>query len=108
MRIKLKFILLEKYDIDTEYLEQIARLNFTHALVFSIGDEPYKTDFLTKVSGVSYEDANKEKIIFEHDGISVPFINLNHLVLTKISTGRGKDKVDIEMLQQVKNVKKKK
>ena len=100
--------LLKKYDFDPESLDQIAHLDFTQAVVFSIGDEPYKTDFLTKVSGVTYEEADKEKDIFEYDGISIPFINLHHLVLTKMGTGRGKDKVDIEMLQQVQNVKKKK
>jgi len=98
--------LLKKYDIETESLDHIGRLDFTQALVFSIGDEPYKTDFLTKVSGVTYEEADREKVAFEHEGISIPFINLNHLVLTKFATGRGKDKVDIEMLQQVKNAKK--
>jgi hypothetical protein len=99
--------LLKKYDFDPDSLEQIGQLDFTQPLVFSIGDEPYKTDFLTKVSGVTYEDADKEKDIFAYDDISVPFINLHHLVLTKMGTGRGKDKIDIEMLQQIKNVKKK-
>ena len=101
-------IFLTKYGIDQESVEQIRQLDFARALVFSIGDEPYKTDFLTRVSGVTYEEADKEKIIFEHEGSHIPFINLPHLVLTKFATGRGKDKVDIEMLQQVKNVKKKK
>jgi hypothetical protein len=45
--------LLREYGIEQESLEQIGQLDFTQALVFSIGDEPYKTDFLTKVSGVT-------------------------------------------------------
>lgn len=38
----------------------------------------------------------------------VPFINLNQLVLTKIATGRDRDKIDIEQLQKVQNAKNKK
>jgi hypothetical protein len=40
--------------------------------------------------------------------MNIPFINLNHLVLTQIATGRGRDKVDIDMLQQVEKAKNKK
>ena len=98
----------EQYDFEQESVEYIAQLNFNDALVFSIGDEPYKTDFLTKVSGVTYEEADKEKIVFEHEGMFVPFINLNQLVLTKIATGRDRDKIDIEQLQKVQNAKNKK
>lgn len=51
----------EQYDFEQESVEYIAQLNFNDALVFSIGDEPYKTDFLTKVSGVTYEEAIKKR-----------------------------------------------
>jgi len=92
---------LESLGIDDESIQQISELDFTHALVFSFGDPPYKTDFLTRVSGVRYDEADKEKIIFEYEGLSVPFISLNHLVLTKITTGRNSDRIDIEKLQEV-------
>jgi len=98
----------EKYDFEQESIAYIAQLNFSDALVFSIGDEPYKTDFLTKVSGVKYDEADKEKIIFEHEGMFVPFINLNQLVLTKIATGRDRDRIDIEQLQKVQKAKNRK
>ena len=97
---------LEKNNIDGEDLQAIKELDFTEALVFSAWDSPYKIDFLTKVSGVSYEDADKEKITAEIEGITIPIINLNHLVLTKFATGRTQDKNDIEKLQQVQEKKK--
>jgi predicted nucleotidyltransferase len=92
---------LVKYGIEEESLNAIGQLDFTQPLVFSIGEEPYKTDFLTRVSGVTYDEADSEKIMHSHEGVLIPFINLNHLILTKMSTGRGKDKVDVEMLQKV-------
>ena len=97
---------LEKNDIDNEDLMGIKELDFTETLVFSAWDSPYKIDFLTKVSGVTYDEADKEKIIAEIEGIFIPIINLNHLVLTKIATGRLQDMTDIEKLQQVKQKKK--
>ena len=106
---KTKFLKwLEKYGIEDESILEISQLDFTQAAIFSIGEEPYKTDFLTKVSGVTYEEADKEKIIHDHEGTTIPFINLNHLILTKIGTERGKDKVDIEMLQKVAQAKRRK
>ncbi len=92
---------LEKSDIHPDDLLQVKNLDFTHPLVFSAWEIPYKVDFLTKVSGVSYEQADKEKIFADIEGVLIPIIHLNHLILTKISTGRLQDKTDIEKLQQV-------
>ena len=104
---KLKVIsALEKNDINPDDLEEIKNLDFTNALVFSAWQSPYKIDFLTKVSGVSYEEADKVKILADVEGLTIPIINLNHLVLTKIATGRLQDKTDIEKLQQVQQKKK--
>lgn len=41
------------------------------------------------------------KLVAEIENIKVPFINLNHLVLSKFSTGRLQDKADIEKLQDI-------
>jgi len=97
---------LAKNDIDEDDLEEIKKLDFTHTLVFSAWQSPYKIDFLTKVSGVSYEEADKAKILADVEGLTIPVINLNHLVLTKIATGRSQDRTDIEKLQQVQQKKK--
>jgi hypothetical protein len=100
-------LLFKKYGFDKESIDHIRRLDFTQTLVFSIGDQPFKTDFLTQVSGVTYEEADIGKDFFDLEGFKIPFISFNHLILTKISTGRGKDKVDVEMLQDVKKYNKK-
>ncbi len=104
---KIKLIkALEKNDVDNEDLHLIMDLDFSETLVFSAWERPYKIDFLTKVSGVAYEEADKEKIIAEIEGLPMPIINLNHLVLTKFGTGRIQDKNDIEKLQQVQRHRK--
>ena len=39
--------MFRKIYLEQKSLDGIEQLDFTHALVFSIGEEPYKTDFLT-------------------------------------------------------------
>lgn len=88
---------------EEEDLEQLAGFDFTKHLVFSIGEEPERIDFLTYISQVSYDEADEQKVIADVDGLQVPFIHLNHLILSKTNTGRTKDKADIEMLQELRN-----
>jgi len=66
-----------------------------------------RVDFLTKISGVNYEEADKEKVIVDIEGMKIPVLHLNHLILSKIGTERTKDKADIEELQKIAALKKK-
>jgi len=54
-------------------------------LLFNIGGPPLKIDFLTRISGVDYDDANSMKILADLDGIVLPVLHLNHLVLSKLT-----------------------
>ncbi len=83
-------------------MEQLLELDFTKHLVFSIGIEPQKIDFLTYVNLVKYDEAAELKIIAEVDGLMLPIIHLNHLFLTKVNTGRPQDKIDIETFQRIR------
>jgi hypothetical protein len=40
-----------------------------------------------------------------YEGLSIPFLDFHHLVLSKISTGRLRDQVDVETLQKIKKLK---
>jgi hypothetical protein len=90
-----------KDDLDT-----IGKMDFTKALAFNFWEIPYKVDVLTKVAGVDYETADKEKIIAEVENVKIPFIHVNHLVLSKIGNNRTKDKLDVEELQKIQSFKK--
>jgi hypothetical protein len=74
--------------------------------VFVDGKEPYKIDFMTRISGVNFEEAWDKKIIAELDGLKIPFIHLHHLILSKISNNRTKDKLDVEELQKIQALRK--
>lgn len=98
---------LKQNGIEEKSLKELEEIDFNEVVVFSIWDNPYKTDFLTKISGVSYEQADAEKILADIEGVTIPFINLNHLVLSKFGTGRLQDKTDIEKLQIIASKNKK-
>lgn len=98
---------LEQLRVEPGHIRNIASLDFTQHLVFRIWEVPDQVDFITRISMLAYEDADKQKIIADVDGLKVPFMHLDHLVLSKISTGRLKDQADVEQLQKIKNFRKK-
>lgn len=103
---KEKFLLtLKVMDFFEADIQEIANLDFTTTLVFAMGEEPEKAEFLTQISLVNFEEANKRKIIAEIEGLAIPFLHLDDLIRSKINTGRLKDKADIEELQRIQNLK---
>lgn len=86
------------FDEDITYLNS---LDFTKHLVFHIGEEPSKIDFLTYISGVKYEEADSLKNYFVSGKYNIPIIHLNHLIISKLTSGRLKDKADVEELQKI-------
>jgi hypothetical protein len=99
---------LKKLKVEELVLKELDKLDFTKPLVFVDGEEPYKIDFMTYVSGVNFNEAWELKTIAALDGVDIPFIHLNHLIISKITTGRLQDKIDVEELQKIQNIKKKK
>lgn len=98
------------YDMDFEpsTIRSLAELDFKQHLVFTIGEEPERIDFITIINAVDYSEADARKIIADIDGLTIPFLHLNDLILSKFSTGRLKDKADIEELQKIKERQNKK
>ena len=89
-------------------IENIRIQNFEKALVFFHGEVPLRIDFLTQVNSVNFDDAWEKRKIFKLKEIQIPIVDYDFLILTKISTGRTKDKLDLEELQKVNQVKNKK
>ena len=98
---------LKKLYVDETSLEVLKSMNFEEHIVFSDGEKPFKIDFITHISGVKFSDAWASKQISEIEGLFIPFINLHHLVISKFNTGRPKDKLDIEELQRIHQIKNK-
>lgn len=50
---------------------------------------------------VKFDEAIQNKNILQLKDFQVPVVNYDHLIQTKITTGRAKDKADIEELQKI-------
>lgn len=89
-------------------IEKLMNMDFSKPLIFVDGEEPFKIDFMTKISGVDFMDAWEKRNEIEIDGLKVNFIHLNHLLISKISSNRLQDKLDVEKLQEIQKSKKNK
>lgn len=106
---KLKLInALKDLDFLEEAIEYISNLDFTKHVTFSFGAEPEKVDFITIINLVNFEEADKLKILEKVDGLKIPFLHLNHLILSKFNTGRPQDLADIDRLQRIHQGKERK
>lgn len=67
--------------------------------VYQIGVAPSRIAILTEVDGLAYAEAGR--ITVEVDGLNVPFLDLESLIRNKAATGRVKDKLDLELLNDL-------
>jgi hypothetical protein len=93
---------LKEFGIEEVDIEQLRQMDFTNPVpVFFIGKTPRRIDFITLVSNINFETAIKKVNYFSLENINIPVINYDHLILTKLTTGRAKDKADIEELKRI-------
>jgi hypothetical protein len=64
-----------------------------------IGIPPWRIDILTKISGVSFDEAWPQRIEADVLGHTVPVIGKHHLIQNKRAAARGKDLIDAERLE---------
>ena len=62
-----------------------------------VGDDP-RVDILTIAWSVTFERADRSKIVRRIQGVRVPYLGLRDLILSK-KTGRARDDADIEALE---------
>ena len=70
-------------------------------VVFQIGVAPRRIDFITKVSGLDFDEAYAHKQDVEIEGLKISLVSLNDLIKNKESTGRDKDKLDVKHLRKL-------
>ncbi len=70
--------------------------------IFQIGVPPVRIDILTTVSGLVFDQAWRNRITVNWDGLDIPVIAREDLIANKRATGRTKDAADVERLEQDK------
>jgi hypothetical protein len=68
--------------------------------VFSIGRSPLRIDLITKLKGVSFNEAFANAVFKQIESIHVRYLSLNDLFDAKKASGRHKDLDDIEKLSK--------
>jgi len=93
---------LDKFGFEPDSLNQVDQMNFSQPNAFRIGEEPEQIEFMTHISGLTFDEANSKKILANAYNLAIPFLHLDHLIISKMSTGRLKDLADVEELQKIK------
>jgi len=65
------------------------------------GLEPLRIDILVHIKGTDFDTANERKITIPYSGIQIPFISLIDLRANKKATGRKKDLLDLDLLEDI-------
>lgn len=66
--------------------------------IVQLGYPPVRIDIMTSISGVSWEDAYKNREAGKYGDLCVSFIGLDQYIQNKRATGRKKDLADLEAL----------
>ncbi|HQO09805.1 MAG TPA: hypothetical protein PLK90_08160 [Clostridiales bacterium] len=66
--------------------------------VIQLGFPPVRIDLVTSISGVSWEEANSDKVSGIFGDVQVYYIGRESFIANKKATGRKKDLADIEAL----------
>ncbi|MBI1368454.1 MAG: hypothetical protein GC162_07340 [Planctomycetes bacterium] len=79
---------------------QITVEDFCHPTnVVQVGIPPGRVDVICSITGVQFDEAWPDRLEVEIDGLTLPIISREHLIRNKRSTGRKKDMIDVEMLE---------
>jgi predicted nucleotidyltransferase len=70
--------------------------------VFHIGTDPRRIDILTRITGVTFDQAYANRLTVSMEGINVPVISLKDLIANKRARGRTQDLADVERLESLK------
>jgi hypothetical protein len=68
---------------------------------YRFGIAPLKVELLTKISGVSFDEALRDSRSFEQEGHAIPYIGKAALIANKRAAGRHKDLADVEELERI-------
>jgi hypothetical protein len=63
-----------------------------------LGRPPYRIDILTSIQGVDFAEAYARRKNVTKNGVKLPFIGLDELLINKRTAGRTQDLVDADKL----------
>jgi predicted nucleotidyltransferase len=73
-------------------------------MVFQLGVEPSRIDFLTGIDGVEFDEAWEKKTQVRIDGLEIYILSKADLLKNKLAANRDKDRSDIAWLEKNQSV----
>ena len=70
-------------------------------IVFQIGVPPVRIDIITKIEGVSFDEAYPRALVTEWEGVTIRVLSLQDLLVNKRAVGRPKDLADVALLERL-------
>lgn len=74
----------------------------SEGIVWQIGVTPWRINIITQIDGVSFYEADEDKIIVEVEGLKLPILSFDKLIKNKLSTGSERDELDVKLLKKRK------
>lgn len=87
---------LREFGFDTPQLAP--SLFLQEGSMVRMGNVPLRIEILTSISGVTFDECYRDRVVDLLDGIEVSIISLPHLKANKQASGRYKDLMDLEEL----------
>jgi predicted nucleotidyltransferase len=82
-------------------VDQVTQADFARKdTIFQIGVAPRRIDLITGIDAVNFDDALRDAIEIEIEGITLKILSIRHLIQNKLATGRHKDLDDVENLRK--------
>ena len=76
--------------------------DFDHPdMVYQIGVAPRRIDILTRIDGVTWDEAEPNAVIRTVNGLPLKVVGVYELIRNKRSTGRPKDEADAAALEKI-------
>jgi predicted nucleotidyltransferase len=74
-------------------------LFLSKGIVYAFGREPTRVDILTDPHGIDFDACYKRRVEVQVEGIPVPFISVEDLIVNKTASGRLRDLADVSELR---------
>ncbi len=71
----------------------------TEGTIFQIGVAPVRIDILTRIDGVAFDEAYRDRVETTFGGRPVAVLSREHLIRNKRASGRLQDLADLERLE---------
>ncbi|MDQ3815837.1 MAG: nucleotidyltransferase [Armatimonadota bacterium] len=78
--------------------------DFAHeGYFYQLGVPPIRVDILMSIPGLTFDDAWSRRVEVDFEGVLVPFISKQDLIVSKRASGRPEDLRDADLLSQVED-----